>query len=101
MAKKNYSTSSELMEVVCKLDNKQQYKVCYAFYDQIIKYPQFDENKHCLRFDEIYESINADWLEEEKDKIQQCVEVMLDALRDIEMNEPATYKEIVAKIIQM
>jgi preprotein translocase subunit SecF len=40
--------------------------VCYSFYDEIINYPQFDENKHCLRFDDIYESINVDWLEEEK-----------------------------------
>lgn len=101
MAKKNYSTSSELMEVVCKLDNKQQYKVCYAFYDEIIKYPQFDENKHCLRFDEIYESINSDWIEEEKGKIQQCVVVMLGALRDIEQYEPATFQKIVAQIIQI
>ena len=33
--------------------------------------------------------------------IQQCVEVMLDALRDIEHFEPATFQKIVAKIIQM
>lgn len=84
------------MEAVRKLDYKQQYKVCYDFYDEIIKYPQFDENKHCLKFDEIYEGINPDWLEEEKEKIQQCVEVMLDALREIEMSEPATFNEIVA-----
>lgn len=79
-------------------DYKGQYKVYYDFYDEIIKYPQFDENKHCLRFDEIYESINADWLEEEKDKIQQCVEVMLDALGDIEKEEPETYLEIVKNL---
>ncbi len=50
------------MEEFCKLNDKQQYKVCYAFYDEIIKYPQFDENTHCLKFDEIYESINLDWI---------------------------------------
>ncbi len=54
-----------------------------------------------MRFDDIYESINADWLEEEKDKIQQCVEVMLDALRDMEMKAPATFQKIVSKIIKM
>ena len=59
-------TIGSLMEVVRKLDYVQQYKVCYSFYDEIINYPQFDENKHCLRFDDIYESINVDWLEEEK-----------------------------------
>ncbi len=91
----------KLFAVLRGLAYKRQYKVCYDFYDEIIKYPQYDENKHCLKFDEIYESINTDWLEEDKDKIQQCVEVMLKALRDIEMSEPAIFNEIVAKIIQM
>ena len=76
-------------------DYKGQYKVCYAFYDEIIKYPQFDENKHCLKFDKIYESINPDWLDEEKDKIQQCTEVMLEALRDIEKVDPETFKSVI------
>lgn len=66
------------------LDYKGQYKMCYAFYDEIIKYPRFDENKYYMRFDEIYESINPDWLDEEKDKIRQCVEVMCNALSEIE-----------------
>lgn len=48
-----------LKDNLCTLDYKKQYKACYAFYDEIIKYPQFDENNHCLRFDEIYESING------------------------------------------
>lgn len=41
-----------------------------AFYDEIIKYPQSDENKRCLEFDDIYESINSDWIKEEMDKIR-------------------------------
>ncbi len=98
MAKKKYSTSSELMQDVRSLDYKQKYKVCYDFYDEIIKYPQFDENKHCLKFDEIYESINPDWLEEEKDKIEQCVEVMGEALKDIEQSYPETFQKIVTQI---
>lgn len=101
MAKENFFSSDKLLKLMRVLDYTQQYKVCYAFYDEIIIYPQFDENKHCLMFDEIYEGINPNWLEEEKEKIQQCVEVMLDALRDIEMSEPATFQKIVAKIIQM
>ena len=98
MAINTYSTSWEQIDVVRVLDYRGQYKVCYDFYDEIIKYPQFDENKHCLKFDEIYESINPNWLDEENEKIQQCVEVMLDALRDIEQYEPATFNEIVAQI---
>ena len=95
---KYYYTSGELIDIVRTLVLKGQYKVCYAFYDEIIKYPQFDENRYCLKFDEIYESINPNWLDEENDKIRQCVEMMLDALRDIEMSEPATFNEIVAQI---
>lgn len=59
---KKYLINESLMEEFCKLNDKQQYKVCYAFYDEIFKYPQFDENTHCLKFDEIYESINLDWI---------------------------------------
>ena len=77
------------------MDKKfKRYKVDYAAaYRHYIDF--------CLWFDDIYESINADWLEEEKDKIQQCVEVMLDALRDMEMKAPATFQKIVSKIIKM
>ena len=92
MAMNTYSTSWKQIDVVRVLDYRGQYKVCYAFYDEIIKYPQFDMNKHCLKFDEIYESIYPNWLEEEIEKIQQCVEVMLMALRGIEMSEPATFQ---------
>lgn len=94
MAKKYYS-SGELIAVVRALDYKGQYKVCYDFYDEIIMHPQFDENKHCLKFDEILNGLTK------KKMIQQCVEVMLDALRDIGHFEPATFQKIVAKIIQM
>ena len=101
MNKESFSSSGKLLESFRKLDYKQQYMVCYNFYDEIIKYPQYDENKNCLKFDEIYESINPDWLEEEKVKIQQCIEVMGNALRDIEQYEPAVFQKIVAKIIMM
>lgn len=97
---KTFSTSGKLMEAVRKLDYKQQYKVCYAFYDEIIKYPQFDGNNHCLKFDTIYENINPDWLVDEKDNVQQCVEVMLEALRDIEMSELAAFQKIGAQIMK-
>ena len=95
----SFDTCNEQIETLRTLDYKGLYKVSIIS-DEIIKYPQFDEHRHCLKFDEIYESINLDWLEEEKDKIQQRVEVMLDALRDIEQCEPATFLKIVAQIIQ-
>ena len=94
----NYSCG-ELLAVVRKQDYKDQYNESYAFYDEIIKFPQFDDNKPCLKFDEIYESINPDWLDEEKDKIEQCVEVMMIALRDIEMKEPKTFLSIIKVLV--
>lgn len=36
----NFFCSSKLMEAVRALDYKGQYKVCVAFYNEIIKYPQ-------------------------------------------------------------
>lgn len=58
-----YSCSSDLMDAVRALDHKAQYKVCYAFYDAIIKYPRWDNNRFCLLFDEIYEAIDPDALD--------------------------------------
>lgn len=40
------ASSDKVMVGVQALDCHGQYKVCYDFYDEIIKYPQFDENKH-------------------------------------------------------
>lgn len=79
------------MAAVRKLGYKGQYKVCYAFYDEIIKYPQCDENEFCLLFDDIYESINPEMLEDEIAKIHQCVNEMDNALREIDRHDPGTF----------
>ena len=76
-----YSCSIDLMEAVRKRDYKNQYKICYAFYDEIIKYPQWNENEFCLFFDELYERIDSDLLDDEITKIRQCVNEMDIALR--------------------
>ena len=92
---------SNFMETVRKLDYKGQYMVCYAFYDEIIKYPQWDENDSCLFFDELYERINPDMLDEEITKIHQCVNEMDNALSEIDEREPATFFEIAEKLSQV
>lgn len=99
MGKDDFYAGDKLLELFRTLDYKQQYKACYVFYEESIKYPELDENEQCLKFDEIYESISPDWFEEEKGKIQQRVEVMLDALRDIEKEKLAIFQEIAAKIV--
>lgn len=97
-----YLTCGQLMEAVRKLDYKGQYKVCYTFYDEIIKYPQWDKNEFCLFFDELYERINPDMLDEEILKIRQCVNEMDNALSEIDRYDPGTFlriAEVLAKVI--
>ena len=96
-----YSCSIDLMEAVRKLDYKKQYKVCYAFYDEIIKYPQWDENEFCLFFDEIYERINPDMLDDEITKIRQCVNEMDNALSEIVRYEPGTFRRIAEQLVKV
>jgi len=88
-----YSCSSELMNAVRALDYKAQYKVCYAFYDAIIKYPRWDNNRFCLLFDEIYEAIDPDILDEEILRIRQCVNEMDNVLSEMDEREPGTFCE--------
>ena len=89
-----YSCSSELMNAIRALDYKAQYKVCYAFYDAIFKYPRWDNNRICLLFDEIYEAIDPDMLDEEILKIRQCVNEMDNVLSEMDEREPGTFCEM-------
>lgn len=96
-----YATSGQLMEEVRKLDYKGQYKVCYAFYDEIIKYPQWDENEFCLFFDEIYEAIDPDALDGEILRIHQCVNEMDNALSEIDRYDPGTFRRIAEQLAKV
>lgn len=93
-----YSCSSDLMDAVRALDHKAQYKVCYAFYDAIIKYPRWDNNRFCLLFDEIYEAIDPDALDDEILRIHQCVNEMDNALSEIDRYDPGTFYELVEEM---
>ncbi len=95
-----YPCSIDLMEAVRKLDYKNQYKICYAFYDEIIKYPQWDENEFCLFFDELYERINPEMLDEEILKIRQCVNEMDNALSEIDRYDPGTFYELADELAE-
>ena len=96
-----YATSGQLIEEVRKLDYKGQYKVCYAFYDEIIKYPQWDENEFCLLFDELYERINPEMLDDEITKIRQCVNEMDNALSEIDRYDPGTFRRIAEQLAKV
>lgn len=96
-----YSCSIDLMEAVRNLDYKKQYKVCYAFYDEIIKYPQWDENEFCLFFDELYERINPEMLDDEITKIRQCVNEMDNALSEIDRYDPGTFRRKAEQLVKV
>lgn len=94
-----YSCSIELIEAVRALDYQGRYRVCEAFYDTTIKYPRWDNNRFCLLFDDIYESINPDMLDEEILKIRQCVNEMDNVLSEMDERDPGTFYELAEILI--
>ena len=92
--KHKFSISSQLVAAVRALGYEGQYKVCYAFYDEIIKYPRWDNNRFGLLFDDIYESINPDMLDEEILGIRQCVNEMDNVLSEMDSKDPGALLSI-------
>lgn len=84
----------KLMKNIRALDYKGQYKVCYAFYDEIIKYPRWDNNKCYLLFDEFYEAIDPDWLDESILRIRQCINEIDKILSEMDAKDPGTFLKI-------
>lgn len=93
-----YSCSIDLMEAVRALDYQGRYRVCYAFYDAIIKYSRWDNNRFCQLFDDIYESIDPEMLDEEILKIRQCVNEMDNVLSEMDEPEPGTFCELAEEL---
>lgn len=93
-----YSCSIDLMEAVRALDYQGRYKVCYAFYDAIMKYPRWDNNRFCLLFDEIYEAIDPDMLDEEILRIRQSVNEMDNVLSEMDEREAGTFCEMAEEL---
>ncbi len=96
-----YSCSADLMDAVRSLDYKAQYKVCCAFYDSIIKYPRWDNNRFCLLFDEIYEAIDPDALDDEILRIHQCVNEMDNVLSEVDEREPGAFYELAEQLAKV
>lgn len=94
-----FSCSVTLMEAVRKLDYKQQYKVCSEFYETIINYPQWDNNRFCLFFDEVYERISPKGLDEQILRIHQCVNEMDNAISEIDDFDPMTFIDIEKRLV--
>jgi hypothetical protein len=95
MAKKKYSTSSELMAAVRKLDYIQQYNVCEAFY-QMVVHGSFsgNESEKCLDFFSNFQEIDTRILDAFQLEIHWVVNDMDNALFEVEMYDPEEFHKI-------
>lgn len=98
MATKEFLTSNRLMEAVRALGYKQQYKVCEAFYNEIIKYPRWDNNRFGLLFDDLFESIDPKNLEEQLLRLHQCVNELDNTISEIDDYDPTTFFQIAKEL---
>ena len=97
MAKKKYSTSSELMRDVRSLDYQQQYKVCEKFY-KILKDLHEDSRVMYQRFYESFELIDPDGQKESMVELHWSVNDMDNALYETDIYTPMEYFEIAEKL---
>ena len=77
-----------------KCNYKGQYKVCVAFYNEIIKFPRWDNNRFGLLFDELFESINPKKPEEELLRLHQCVNELDNFIGEIDDYDSTTFFQI-------
>ena len=90
--------SCKFMEVVRALDYKGQYKACVAFYNEIIKYPRWENNRFGLLFDDLFESIDPENLEEELLRLHQCVNELDNTISEIDDYDPTTFFQIAKEL---
>lgn len=93
-----YFSSNSLQEAVKALDYKGQYRVCVAFYNEIIKYPRWDNNRFGLLFDDLFESIDPKNLEEELLRLHQCVNELDNTISEIDDYDPTTFFQIAKEL---
>ena len=93
MAKKKYSTSSELMRDVRSLNYQQQYKICEKFY-QILKGLHEDTRMMYQRFYESFELIDPEGLEEFMVELHWSINDMDNALYETDAYTPMEFFEI-------
>ena len=98
MAKKEFLTTGQLMEVVRKLDYKGQYKVCEAFYNMMMEEGVGDDSEMCLRFHDTFEEIDPRYLEDSLMELHFAVNDMDNAIYEIDIYEPGLFMRIARKL---
>lgn len=89
-----FSCSSKLMEAIRVLSYVGKYKVCFTFYDEIVKYPRWHNSKFCILFDELYEAIDPDNLDDSILKIHQCINEIDNILSEMDVRDPGAFFQI-------
>ena len=95
-----YSCSVDLMEAVRALDYKAQYKVCEVFYKMIFVGFPGEDMPFCRLFNNLFERINPNCLEDNVRVIRQCVNEMDNLLSDIDDHDPATFYELADELAE-
>lgn len=89
-----YSCGIDLMEAVRALDYQGRYRVCEAFYKMIFVGFPGDNLPFCRLFNNLFEHIDPNCLEDYVRVIRQCVNEMDNALSEIDDHDPATFYEL-------
>ena len=98
MTKKEFLTSSQLMETVRKLDCKGQYKVCEAFFNMMLEEGFGDDSEMRLRFHDTFEDINPRHLEDSLMQLHFVVNDMDNAIYEIDIYEPGLFMGIARRL---
>lgn len=96
--KKDFLTSSQLMEAVRKLDYKVQYMVCEAFFNMMVEEGFVDDSEMCLRFHDTFEDINPRCLDDSLMQLHFAVNDMDNAIYEIDIYEPGLFMRIVRRL---
>ena len=89
-----FSCSTPLMEAVRKLDYKQQYKVCEAFFQMFIESFEWEDSEMCLRFHDDFEEINPKFLDCYLKDLHFVVNDLDNAIYEIDHHDPMTFFDI-------
>ena len=97
MQKKDFLTSRELMEAVRALDYKAQYKVCEVFY-KLSKGFDWSDRLMFQRFEESFDMIDTENLEEHLVELHWAVNDMDNFLYETDVYSPEEFYKVVREM---
>ena len=94
-----YFSSNQLMADVRRLDYKQQYKVCEAFYNLMVEEGFGDDSERCLLFHDSFQKINLRSLERYLKQMHFLVNDFDNAIYEIDICDPSTFFHIARVLV--